>query len=124
MNDKFTSDDIFNEMIINIGSSIFDIHVKLTRFVCEVMAEMNAEELEVELTFPYLNMDQYLTLQSEKIIYNSEDEKIYITARDLEDTIEWITLDISVQDIIVNEIHRQYRAEKIYQELSSKNEFN
>lgn len=123
MNSDISAKDRFDEMMINIGSYMFDLQMMLARFVSEILEEFEGNIYDIDLTVPFQEGNEYINLHVERIIFDTDDViKVFVSMR--EEFIEWDNLNITVQDLIANYLHMRYKAENLYRNLSEKDEIH
>ena len=112
-----TRKEKFNEKMVTIGNYIFDLQFIITGLVCDILDEMNRESLDINLDFSCIVNNSPAILTSEKISYDSIDEKLYILTIDGR-MIQWLDLDVSVQEQFAQEVHMEYVSEVVFKDLS------
>jgi hypothetical protein len=112
-----TKKEKFNELMITIGNYVFDLQFIITGAVCDIMDEMERDSLDIVVEFTYRIDNSLEILTSEKIIFDSEDERLSIVTNDGM-LIQWTDLDLSVQEKVAQEVHMEYISDMIYRDLS------
>lgn len=112
----------FDEMMIQIHNYLFDLQLCLAGFVCEILDELSTDSYDLDIEFPLLDNENYSILKCSKITLDKDSEKLLVTINDDSDkVIDWIDLDVTVQERIAGEIHNGYLSEIIYRQLKEEN---
>jgi len=106
--------NIFDEMIVTIGTTFYDLQLMLAHFVCEILEIFEDAKVEVSLKFPFFNGEEYLTYFSEEIYFDIDKDLVMIKLQDVENSIEWSMLDAHTMERFASEIHMKFEAYKQY----------
>jgi hypothetical protein len=108
----------FDDMMIEIGETFFNLQQMLQVFVVEIFEAMKIDSIKIDLELSYFNGEKIELLKIDSIFFDNEDELLKIKIIDREKSIILSDIDISMFDRIANEIHFLYNSENIYNKLS------
>ncbi|MCP4131642.1 MAG: hypothetical protein GY754_11745 [bacterium] len=111
--------DLYDKMMVEIGTSLFDLQILLARFVASILEEFEEKCMELDITFPFLEENGYVIYRSELIAYDPHEEAVKIKIDGKDYFVEWNDIDVASQEQIANLMHMEYVSHKIYKDLSS-----
>jgi len=116
----FSSDkNKYDQIMTEIGSSLFDIRMKLTQFVLQLMDEFDTVPIKLDLSFPFFDGDKFVILDAEEIFFNEETEFILIRLSGNDEFLNWAEIDVATQEHIANSMLAEYTAQNIYRNLNA-----
>ena len=110
--------DKYDDMLIDIGSRMFDLQILLAGFIREIMDELGKFSIEIDFKFPIREGDDYNIIHGKEIHYDPEENKLMVLTMDSGKFILWHEIDVLTQEILANDLHMRYVAEGIYKDLS------
>lgn len=108
----------FNEMLVDIDVSMFDLQARLARFIGELLDEMRAVRAEIHLPIAHQQDDECSILHCSEIYYDAESEvfMLIVTGRDL--PLPWDEISIAAQYLIVQQLFVRHVADTLYDSRS------
>ena len=89
----------FDDMIIDISTSMIELQMSLARFVYLVLDESEEKSYKINISIPFQLDDDYINIQCKKIYFDPEDEIIKIRVSNMKEAILWSDLNITAQDL-------------------------
>jgi len=118
MNEDILLSQYFDEKIVDMDNSIFQLQIKLGGLAYDLI-HLFSSELSISIKFPFIKNSEYEIIQTEKIIYNEEIEKIEIFIKGQKNPIFWDNLDLNSMEIMINELYLIFRNHHELKKLKS-----
>jgi len=117
--------DKFDQKMIEIESKSYEVNMLMSGFVLEILEGFNEMKSEIYAELPYFDPDSgYKTAVAESIYLDSENGIILITAPGIKGPIMWDEINIAAKEIIIAELHHKYKASRLYENLTQKEEMH
>jgi hypothetical protein len=117
--------DKFDLKMIDIEAKSFEVNMQISGFAYEILAEFSDHKIWIEVELPYFDSARgYINVNTRSVYYNKDDGLIYIEAEELQNPASWDDFNIAAKEIIINELHHKYKAEKLFKSLSGKDELH
>lgn len=110
--------DRFDEMLIDIGSRIFDLQADLAGFIREIMHSFGSDSMEIDYRFPVRDGDEFRAVRGIRIVLDPDDMKLLIHTDEPGVVFLWHEIDLAAQEILANDLHMRYVARMIRRDLS------
>jgi len=117
--------DKFDQKMIDIESKSFEVNMLMSGFVCEMLENLVDMKSEIYCELPYFDPNiGYKTIIAESITLDLENGIVHITAQGMNTPVMWDELNIAAKEIIITELHHKYKATKLYENLTVKEEMH
>jgi len=117
--------DRFDHKMIDIEQKSFELGMLMSVFAFEILETFQNGSAEVSAFINIINADgAAVQLETEAISLNRDTGVISIGCIDREDGILWDDLDLSAKNIIINELHFRYKADRLFSGLSDEGEIH
>ena len=110
--------DVFDEMIITIETTSFDLQLMLGHFVGGILELFEEQKVDLEVSFPIWEDGKYITCLSRDIFFDENKDLVFISLSGSESKIQWSSLTIHSMERFAAELHMKYVAQKKYFEFS------
>jgi len=109
----------FNEMIIDIGSRMFDLQILQGKYITDLLGSLSADHMELDMNIPLFNGDSYSTVHLESIYYDHEDDMVKVAVAGKKEMILlWSDIDVASQNEILQTVHFNCMSEKSFNDLN------
>lgn len=117
--------DKFDKKMIDIESKSFEVNMLMSGFVLEIIAGFDQMKSEIYAELPYFDPNSgYKTVIAESVYLDVESGVILITASGMKNPVMWDELNVAAKEIIIAELHHKYKASKLYENLTLKEEMH
>lgn len=117
--DLIMEKDRFDHKMIDIEQKSFELGMLMSVFAFEILETFSSKSAEINATINMVTAEgNTLQLETESITLNRETGEITIDCIDGENHLMWDDLDLSAKNIIVNELHFRYKADRLFSGLS------
>lgn len=117
--------DKFDNKMVEIESKSFEISMLMSGFVFEILENFDDFKSELYCELPYYDPGTgYKTVVAELIYLEPETGVLLITAEGVKTPVMWDELNIAAKEIVIAELHHKYKASKLYNNLTIKEELH
>jgi hypothetical protein len=117
--------DKFDNKMVEIESKSFEISMLMSGFVFEILKNFEEFKSELYCELPYYDLASgYKTVVAEFIYLDEESGVLLITADGIKTPVMWDELNIAAKEIVIAELHHKYKAVKLYNNLTIKEEMH
>ncbi len=117
--------DKFDNKMVDIESKSFEVSMLMSGFVFEILETFEDLKSELYCELPYYDpASGYKTILAEFIYLEADTGVLLITAQDVKTPVMWDELNIAAKEIVIAELHHKYKALKIYNNLTTKEEMH
>lgn len=117
--------DKFDKKMIDIESKSFEVSILMSGFVFEILEDFDEMKCEIFCELPYFDPTEgYKAITAEFISLDVENGTLFITAQGMKTPVMWDELNIAAKEIIIAELHHKYKAAKLYDNLTFKEEMH
>lgn len=117
--------DKFDNKMIEIENKSFEVNMLMSGFVLEILEGFDEMKCELYGEIPYFdNSKGYMTVIAEYITLDADSGLINITGRGMKTPVMWDELNVAAKEIIISELHHKYKAAKLYNNITVKEEMH
>ena len=117
--------DKFDNKMVDIESKSFEVSMLMSGFVLEILEGFNGMKSEIFCELPYCDPGSgYKTIITESISLDIETGIVLIETVGVQTPVMWDELNIAAKEIIIAELHHKYKAAKLYENLTLKEELH
>ncbi len=117
--------DKFDIKMIDIESKSYEVSMLMSGFVFEILEDFDGMKCEIYCELPYFDpATGYKAITAEYISLDIENGTLLISAQGMKDSVMWDELNIAAKEIIIAELHHKYKAAKLYDNLTFKEEMH
>jgi len=117
--------DKFDKKMVDIESKSFEVSMLMSGFVFEILENFEDLKSEIYCELPYYDpASGYKTVVAEYIYLDAESGVVLIDAEGIKTPVMWDELNIAAKEIIIAELHHKYKASKLYDNLTIKEEMH
>ena len=108
----------FNDMLVDIDVSLFDLQRKLALFIGELLDDLKAVRAEVDLAISHQDGDECRLLHCSNIYYDAESEVFMLIVTGRDEPLPWDEISIAAQYLIVQQLFIRHAADSRYDNLT------
>jgi hypothetical protein len=108
--------DPFNDMIVDIDMNLFNIQMKLARFVAALLDETGGVS-EIDSVISLQAGEGYRTARCTRISLDAETETICLISSDGREKIAWDDTDIAARYLIAQDLYTRRLSDGLYRGL-------
>ena len=117
--------DKFDKKMIDIESKSFEVNMLMSGFVFEILESFEEMKAEIYGELPYFDPSAgYKTIIAESIALDIENGIILLSAQGMNVPVMWDELNIAAKEIVIAELHHKYKASKLYETLTEKEDMH
>lgn len=117
--------DKFDIKMVDIESKSYEVNMLMSGFVFEILENFDEMKSEIYAELPYFDPNSgYKTVIAEYVFLDTENGIILIEAQGIKNPVIWDELNIAAKEIIIAELHHKYKASKLYNNLTFKEEMH
>jgi len=115
--------DRFDHKMIDIEQKSFELGMLMSVFAFEILETFENGIAEVSAYISFINEEgAAVQLETEHISLDRETGVISVGCFDREEGLLWDDLDLSAKNLIINELHFRYKADRLFNGLSDEGE--